>query len=181
MKKTILLFLSCFLWQVTVMRATDVDDIDNVIYISPLTAAAGSTSVQLSISMKNSVPIRGFQFKLYLPDGVNAHKNANGKIIPKLVSERLGEDDVHTIQVSEHDGYLLVTSSSEAIENFLGNDGPVATLEVDISPSIAEGAHTVELREIKLSETDISKYYETELLEFTLTIDGVDDGRIHFD
>ena len=46
----------------------DVNDIDNVIYLSP-SAANPNSEATLSFKMKNTVGIRGFQFDLYLPNG----------------------------------------------------------------------------------------------------------------
>ena len=54
---------------------TDISTLNNVIYVEPFAASQGE-QVVMSIKMKNTVAIRGFQFDLYLPDGVTAAKTA---------------------------------------------------------------------------------------------------------
>ena len=54
-------------------------------------------------------------------------------------------------------------------ETFTGSDGEVATLTIAVG-NLAEGDKSITLRNIKLTETDISKSYTTEELTSTLTI-----------
>lgn len=172
MKKKLISLIACCLLFMTNAFATEIDSYDNVVYISPLTASAG-TQVQLAICMKNTAQIRGFQFSLFLPEGVTAAKTPKGRIIADLVSDRLDEEDEHEMTISEHeDGSLLFLCSSQYDECFLGNDGAVATLTVNISQDIALGDHAVIMKNIKLSETDISVFYTVEELESTITIEG---------
>ena len=77
MRKLFILANLLFMGQMMHATNTDVSDIPNVIYISPFSAAAGS-QVSVSIEMKNVVAIRGFQFDLYLPNGVTAVKSDKG-------------------------------------------------------------------------------------------------------
>lgn len=65
--------------QQTTVEVTDVSSIDNVIYIEPFTATKGQQTT-VSIKMKNTVNIRGFQFDLYLPEGMTAVKSSKGRI-----------------------------------------------------------------------------------------------------
>lgn len=149
---------------------TDLSTYDNVIYVASTSVEAGSNAT-LSICMKNTVPIRGFQFRLYLPEGVSVVKNSKGKIQVSLTANRLEEDDDHTISASEQsDGSILVLCGSEYPENFIGNDGEVATLSINVANNMAEGIYPILAKNIKLSETDISKFYEAEIVESTLTI-----------
>lgn len=143
---------------------------NNVIYTISSSVEVGA-SEPLPIYMKNTDPIRGFQFRLYLPDGVTVVKNSKGKIQVSLTSERLGEDDDHTISASEQsDGSILVLCGSEYPENFIGNEGEIATVMVYVAKDINEGNYPIIVKNCKLSETDISKFYEVEVVESTLTI-----------
>jgi hypothetical protein len=54
-------------------------------------------------------------------------------------------------------------------ETFTGSDGEVATLTIVVG-NVAEGDKEIALRNIKLTETDISKSYTTNELVSTLTI-----------
>ncbi len=151
---------------------TDLGALDNVIFVSSLSVDPGTT-VPLSICMKNSASIRGFQFDLYLPEGVTAAKNNKGRILASLSKGRLPDDDEHTLTCAEQeDGAIRFLCGSQYDETFTGNDGEIATLTVNIPADMAAGDYPIVLRNIKLTETDISKYYETDYVESTLTIEG---------
>ena len=152
---------------------TDLSATDNVLYVEPFTAEKGS-QVQLSLKMKNTAPIRGFQFNLVLPEGVTVAKSAKGKIQASLSAGRLPAEDEHTLAAQEQaDGSVLFLCGSQYDECFTGNDGEIATVTLNIAEDIAAGDHALLLKNIKLTETDISKYYETAEVETTLTIGGV--------
>ena len=149
---------------------TDLSTTDNVIYVAASSANTGEAA-ELSICMKNTAPIRGFQFNLYLPDGVNAVKSSKGRIQATLSKGRLDEEDEHTLSVSEQEnGSLLFLCGSEYPETFLDNDGEIAVLKITIAETVPAGDYPIVLKNIKLTETDISKFYLTELVETTLTI-----------
>lgn len=163
---------------------TDISSMNNVIYMNKVEASADS-QINLSIRMKNTAAIRGFQFDIYLPEGVTVVKSAKGKIIGSLSDGRLPEDDEHSLTLSEQgDGAIRFLCGSLYDETFTGNDGEIATLTVKIAENINDGDHAVILRNIKLTETDINNYYQTEYVKSTLTIQSYtlgdinDDGKI---
>lgn len=142
----------------------------NVIYIKPFAALAGSQAT-ISVKMKNTAEIRSFQFDLQLPDGVTVVKSAKGKIQGSLSAGRLPEEDEHTLSFSEHEGNVIrFLCGSLSDETFTGNDGEIATLQVDVAANVEAEDHTVYLRNMKLSESDISKFYQTEELGTTLAV-----------
>ena len=149
---------------------TDVSVSDNVIYIEPFSVTPGGQTA-VSIKMKNTAAIRGFQFDLYLPDGVTAVKSAKGRIQGTLSAGRLPEDDEHDLTFSEQpDGAIRFLCSSQYDETFTGSDGEVATLQVAIVEGMAEGDYPVRLKSMKLTETDISRFYVTEEVETTMSV-----------
>ena len=149
---------------------TDLSSKDNVIYVKPLAALAGSQTT-ISVKMKNTAEIRSFQFDLQLPDGVTVVKSAKGKIQGSLSASRLPEEDEHTLSFSEHEGNVIrFLCGSLSDETFTGNDGEIATLLVDVAANVEAEDHTVYLRNMKLSESDISKFYQTEELGTTLAV-----------
>lgn len=151
---------------------TDISTLDNIIYVEPFNATAGA-QVQMSIKMKNSAAIRGFQFDLFLPEGVTAAKSAKGKIIASLTESRLPDEDEHSLTLSEQsDGSIRFLCGSMADETFTGTDGEIATLTINIDGGMSNGNYPVFLKNIKLTETDISKFYETESIETTLMVGG---------
>ena len=187
MKKVFLFILTyCFL-QTDIINATNTDmsDISNVIYIQPFEVEQGSTNYAMSIKMKNTADIRGFQFDLVLPDGVSPVVE-DGVILCGLNKERSPQNALgtlyHTIEASrQDDGSYRFLCGSQQEKTFLGNDGEVAVVYVNIASDMATGDYPVILKNIKLTETDISKFYETELLESTVTITEAGDSRILLD
>lgn len=163
---------------------TDISSMNNVIYLNKVEANA-DRQINLSIRMKNAAAIRGFQFDLYLPDGVTVVKSAKGKIVGSLSEGRLPEDDEHTLTLSEQsDGAIRFLCGSLYDETFTGNDGEIATLSVKIADDMADGNYAIILKDIKMTETDINNYYQTEYVKSTLIIksytlgDINDDGKI---
>jgi surface protein len=151
-------------------RAADQTDAENVIYLSPMTVAAGSQA-SLSIMMKSTAPIRGFQFDLYLPEGMTAAKNVNGRIQSSLSANGVDEGDSHTLSFSEQpDGAIRFLCSSMYDETFRNGDIEIATIQVDADTSMSAGDYTMLLENMKLTETNISRYYITEQVETMLTI-----------
>lgn len=151
--------------------ATDIDGLDNVIYATDVSGASDS-QIDLSICMKNQTPIRGFQFDLYLPEGVSAVKNANGKILASLSPGRLPEDDEHSLITDEEaDGAIRFLCSSLNDENFTGNEGEIVTLTININADMVNGDYAVLLKNIVMTETDISKFFKADNIESVLSVD----------
>ena len=181
MRKLFILANLLFMGQMMHATNTDVSDIPNVIYISPFSAAAGS-QVSVSIEMKNVVAIRGFQFDLYLPNGVTAVKSDKGRIQGSLSEGRLPDEDEHDLTFSEQeDGAIRFLCSSQYDETFTGTNGEIATLQVRIAGDMAIGDYPILLKNVKLTETDISYFYLTELVETTITITEPADTRTVLD
>ena len=150
-------------------QATDIETSDNIIYVEPATVDAGTTAT-LSICMKNSAAIRGFQFDMYLPEGVTAKKNNKGRYLCSFNQDRLPEDDEHTLTLGgQEDGSIRFLCGSQYEETFTGTEGEIATIQVDIAEGLASGSYPIQLKSMKLTETNISKYYEHELVETMLT------------
>ena len=160
---------------------TDISSMSNIVYIDPFNVSAGEQTT-LSIKMKNSAAIRGFQFDLYLPEGMTAAKSNKGRIIGSLSAGRLPDEDGHELTFSEQqDGAIRFLCSSQYDETFTGTDGEIATLTISIDAGVAVGDYPVYLRNMKLTETDISKFYTTEEVETTVTVTGAADGRVVLD
>ena len=163
---------------------TDISQMDNVMYVGSFEGHSAS-QVIMPIQMKNSAAIRGFQFDIYLPEGVTIALNPKGKEMVSLSHERRDEYDEHTLSVRKlDDGSYLFLCGSLSEDTFLGNDGEVATVTLDIAEEMDNGNYPIILKNIKLTENDISKYYETPQVRSTLTVvsyvlgDINDDGKI---
>jgi hypothetical protein len=151
---------------------TDYTAYSNVIYVAPGTVniVEGSTEAVLSICMNNTAEIRGFQFDLYLPEGMTAVKSSKGRIVTSLNTGRLPEDDEHTLTVAEQgDGAIRFLCGSQYDETFTGTSGEIATIKVNVG-GMTDGDYPVTLKGIKLTETDITKFYQVAEIVTTLTV-----------
>lgn len=154
---------------------TDLTTFDNVIYVAPKTMVPGDKAT-LSICMNNTAAIRGFQFDMYLPTGVTAVKNNKGRYICAFNADRLPEDDEHTLTLgAQDDGAIRFLCGSQYDETFTGNEGEIATIQVEVAAGVTEGSYPITLKAMKLTETDISKFYEAEEVITTLTISVADN------
>ncbi|MBQ8060217.1 MAG: leucine-rich repeat protein, partial [Prevotella sp.] len=148
------------------LPATDESDAENVIYVENVSGSKNS-QVELSVRMRNASDIRGFQFDLYLPEGVSMATNAKAS----LSSDRLAAGDAHTLMVNEiSDGAVRFLCSSMNDESFAGGDGEIATLTVNIADNVANGDYDVVVKNAIMTETDISKSYEADNIKSTLTV-----------
>ena len=165
----------------TIVEVSDISTMNNIIYIEPMEELCG-TQATISLKMKNSAEIRGFQFDLYLPEGVTVVKSSKGKIQGFLSEGRLPDEDEHTLTFSEQsDGAIRFLCSSQYEETFTGNDGEIATLKVNISENMEDGEYPIQLKSMKLTENNISNFYETTLIQSKLTISTYVLGDINGD
>ena len=148
------------------MPATDESDAENVIYVENVSGSKNS-QVELSVRMRNTSDIRGFQFDLYLPEGVTIANNAKAS----LSSDRLAAGDAHTLMADEMtDGAMRFLCSSMNDESFTGGNGEVATLTVNIADNVANGDYDIVVKNAIMTETDISRSYEADDIKSTLTV-----------
>ncbi len=148
------------------MPVTDESDAENVIYVENVSGSKNS-QVELSVCMRNASDIRGFQFDLYLPEGVSMANNAKAS----LSSDRLAVDDAHTLMVNKvSDGAVRFLCSSMNDESFAVGDGEIATLTVNIADNVANGDYDVVVKNALMTETDISKSYEADNIKSTLKV-----------
>ena len=173
MKKILfLLAVFCLTQADTVQADTDLTAYSNVIYVAPASVAhsGNGSETTLYICMNNTAAIRGFQFDMYLPEGMTAVKTSKGKFDVSLNAARLPKDDEHTLTVAEQgDGAIRFLCASQYDETFTGTWGEIATIKVK-TEGMAGGNHPITLKAIKLSETDISKYYEIPEVVTTFTV-----------
>ena len=166
------------------IATTDISQIDNIIYIEPTEERTG-TETFISFKMKNTAAIRGFQFDLVLPLGVTPVEDGgeyvywlNGDRAPKKAGGQL----YHTLEVTKQtDSSYRFLCGAQADKTFTGNDGEVAVLKVNIADDMKEGDYPIILKNVKLTETDISHYYLTNEVAAKLTIVIYEPGDISND
>ena len=174
MKKILFLFAALCLTQAGIVMAADTDltAYSNVIYVASATInpSVNGNETTLSIRMNNTAQIRGFQFDLYLPEGMTAVKSSKGKFAVSLNKARLAKDDEHTLTVAtQSDGAIRFLCGSQYDETFTGTSGEIATIKVNVA-GLKAGKYPITLKAVKLCETNINNYYEVAEIVTTFTV-----------
>ena len=150
-------------------EATDISQIDNTIYAESMSCAAGS-SFTMSVKMKNTIAMTGFQFDLELPTGVSVATDADDFYIIELSEERTTAARTNYFDNAlQKDGSIRIMASSTKNFTFSGNDGEVATIKVNVANTVADGKYPIILKNIVLSDAG-SNSYENDRVEVTLTV-----------
>lgn len=150
--------------------ATDISAYEDIIYIESFEAVPGN-QIEVSVQMKNQTEFRGFQFDLYLPEGVSFALDEDGFPIAELSTERTTVKKTDYFNsVVQKDGALRILCNSTNGYSFSGKEGEVATITLNISESIAEGSHLLTLANIKMSDPQAVDHVikENVLCEFTI-------------
>ena len=79
------------------------------------------------------------------------------------------------------DGAIRFLCGSLYDETFTGNDGEIATISVKLAEDMEDGDYPIILRNIKLTETDINNFYQTDYVKSTLTVKSYMLGDINND
>ena len=159
---------------------TDYSQIDNTLYIERVEAAAGG-QVQLSVRMKNTIEAQGYQFDIYLPEGVTVATDEDGFVLAELSTARTTERKTDYFNSSvQADGSLRVLCGSSKGYTFSGNDGEVAVITINLSSDMEEGEYPIVLKNIRISDKN-SVPYVTDYLKSTLAISSYTLGDVNAD
>ncbi len=156
---------------------TDISSMDNVVYIEPCTAEAGS-EYTLSVKMKNTVVAEGFGFDLVLPEDIAVALDEFGDPKAELSTERTN------LNVTNHfdadfklDGTLNIQAYSSKGRAISGNDGEVALITLKIAGDMQPGTYPLQLKNIAVSDEN-SVTYTVDLVESSIEIVGGDGYTI---
>ncbi len=160
---------------------TDLATLDNVIYIDPVEAYRDSEAT-LSVKMKNTAEITGYQFDLYLDEGFTFATDEEGLEKAELSLERTTAKRTNFFNtVLLDDGSLRVLCYSSKKLAFEGNDGEVARIAINIPADIVCGNfHGIRIRNIQLGTAD-GTAYDTEYVKAALTVADVLAGAANID
>ena len=140
---------------------TNIDAMDNAIYVEPVTAEPGTQQV-ISVRMKNNVEVSGLEFSLLLPEGITIATNADGLAMAEMSDKRttMGKPDYFgSSLMSDGSMKILCASMTEnrttgRLYTFAGNDGEVARITVNIPADYEEGMYEVRILNAKVSDPD---------------------------
>lgn len=158
------------------------------IYAKDATVAAGQQCV-LSVHMKNSEPIAGFQFRTILPEGMTFVTDADDLYKAYLSEERTTSRKTDYFNSAlQSDGSLMVLCSSTGADPntgqlyaFAGNDGEVCTITIHVPESCAPGNYVVQLADIVMTIPTAEYDFKTERTECTLTVTEPEDPWVTLD
>ena len=170
--------------KVTAGEDTDILSYENIIYVEKAETSAGST-VTLSLKMNNSIEVVGFQCDFYAPEGTEIAVDGDGFEEINLSTERTSSKrtDFFTCG-AQQDGAMRILASSTNLLPFLGNEGEVATIKLNISSDIADGDYPLIIKNIILSDADANSY-KVDYVKTTLTVssftlgDANGDGNVN--
>jgi hypothetical protein len=126
----------------------------NKLELNDLSILDVNSNQTLSICLKNSTQISGFQCDLYLPEGIEALKNENGDYQVELKRTSSSKHSVAVRQIE--DGYLRIACTSMQGMTFSGNDGEV--LGIQIKCNLESGSYLVRLENVILTNSDAARF-----------------------
>ena len=114
-------------WSSAMADDTDISSCENVVYIQSgsIISMENDGSAIIPINMKNSIDATGYQFKLFLPDGMTASD------VTIANSKARKADNVSFNFKEQSDGSIMVVTYTTDDVSFSGNDGEVATLTIN--------------------------------------------------
>lgn len=159
-------------------QVTDVSTLDNVVYIEPVTLMAGTTA-NLSVQMKNTVGIVGYQCDIIFPEGVSPVLNEDDLPLVSLSTDRTSASRHSLDSKIQSDGSIRLLSGSTNVLTYRGNEGEVGTIAVQVDGDMEPGEYTIKMSYVKLVSKDDGDFGPYNL-ETTLTIIA-NDGKVHLD
>ena len=111
----------------------------------------------LPVAMTNSVAVTALQCDLVLPVGFTPVME-DGAYLIDLVDERVKSS--HNVSARMlADGTLRVLIASPVAEPFVGNEGDLFILHVDVAGDVADGIYATRLENVILADENASTYY----------------------
>ena len=158
---------------------TDISALDNAIYVEQTDGRIGGM-MDIPVKLKNSYPVRGFQFNLELPEGTTI----NGwELSTSRMPEGATLSDMIATKKIEGNKIQVACSLNYGNATFTGNDGEIATVNVTFSEGMEEGTYPIYLTACDLTtsggiDEDLSDVTSTLVLENYIVGDANGDGKI---
>ena len=123
----------------------------NLLYIDNCEFKKGENR-KLAIKLMNIKPITGLQFELKLPSGFSLSVNENNLYKGEIDAERSSnlKHDIFEISKLQSENYLVICGSTSN-ETFMGNEGTVISLYIDMDENVTDGDYTFAFKNITLA------------------------------
>ena len=157
-------------------QATDINNLANAIYVQQAKSKPGSQAI-LSVRLKNkSITVRGYQFDLYLPDGISFVQDSDGYYEAYLSTSRTTVKKMNYFDCDlQRDGALRVLCSSTNGAVFDGNDGEVCTIVVEVDPDAETMDYLLQVKNVVVTDSEAVRY-ELEDTNSVLTVTDCNCG-----
>ena len=150
--------------------ANNLADYDNAVYPTDAKVQSDGTAT-ISVCMKNSVLVTGYQFDMYLPEGFTYATDEDGYELIELSTERTTKRNTDFFSYRmQANGAMRVLCSSTKVKTFQGNDGEVCTVVVKAPENVKPGNYPVVLKNIVMSDPQ-AKTYKAENLSADIIVD----------
>ena len=123
---------------------------DNYLFIPD--TEAGGRKVILPIIMKNVETIKGLQFNLRLPDGVEVSKGKDDEYLFNLTS-RASKSHTVASSILKSGDYRIVVSSLQGA-TFVGSNGVVMNVTLQLDNDISDGEYDIYISSVILNTVD---------------------------
>ena len=159
---------------------TDISAHSDILYFDRTVGVAGN-KVVLSLKMRNRLKAVAYQCDLYLPDGVEVAKNADGSYKIELSTERTTAENSNVFKSAlQSDGCIRILSASTSNIAYNGNDGEVATIVLQLSDSLEKGDLPIILRNVEIADAN-SANNVIDFVKSTLTVSAYTVGDVNND
>ena len=140
------------------ITALEEGNFDNTIYMDDVEMLSGTEAV-LSVKMKNTVVAEGFEFNLYLPEGITVVTDEDGFPDVTLSTERTNSRKTNSFDaILREDGSLRVLGASTNGSAISGNDGEIVLVKVAIADDMEEGEYAACVKDIAISDVNAVSY-----------------------
>ncbi len=142
-------------------------------------SAGGTSALAISLTNEGDNLYNGFQFDLFLPQGVTLAKNENNNFAYQF-SDRYTSSNMSASIRDIGNGWYRVIAFSFTNVLITGNEGVVLTLTLQGSSDLAVGELTGKLTDVVLSRLD-GKGIDCDGSEFSILVDKTRMGDVNFD
>lgn len=153
---------------------TEGDNAANYLYTDKQVLGAGELG-EIQVKLLNEQDVTGFQFEIELPVGIELRTNGE-KYSVELSTGRTTKDKHNIFDVTKlANGRYLVICSSTSNSVFMGNDGEVLSIKLNVASELEDGDYTITLHNIAIS-TPAAVVYRTKKLEIPFAVDTIIPG-----
>lgn len=160
---------------------TDITQYDNTIYINKTEASMGATAT-LVINLKNTIDVAGYQFDLYLPEGLTFVEDEYGDADATMSEIRTSSKRTDLFSFAyQTDGALRILAASTKAYALTGNDGEVVQVKVNVAEGMENGDYPIIIKKIVISGNKDGESARVAYMKSTFTVSSYKLGDVDAD